>query len=512
MLFNSYLFIFLFLPLAVIGYYGFHHINRPKAALRFLTVMSFWFCGCYNPYYLIVLIISILVNYGFVSGMQKFSVRPAAMQNDRRNRIYGGRWGKIPIRKLLLLAALLFNIGVLLYFKYSNFFIENVNAVFRANLPLLQLTLPLGISFYTFQQISYVVDAYRGECDGYSFLQYVCFTSFFPKLTQGPIVFHKDLLPQLPEKTAQRIDYENLCRGIYAFALGLAKKVLLADNFAKIVNVGYGSIAELNSPSAFLVMVGYSLQIYFDFSGYCDMAYGVCRMLGMKLPLNFNSPYEAKSISDFWDRWHMTLTRFFTRYVYIPLGGNRKGNVRTCINILIIFLLSGLWHGANWTFILWGLMHGIVMVFERITNIASLKIPDFIKIGVTFLLATLAWSLFRADSIRDAASLWTQLFHGGFGGEIYQPITEKFQEIVEISFLCRAGRMAGLGGLLERCPWLPVTAFTGISLTACFTMKHTQEKAENLILSGRKLLVVVILLFWSIMSLSEISEFLYFNF
>ncbi|MCM1134046.1 MAG: MBOAT family protein [Clostridium sp.] len=490
MLFNSYFFIFLFLPLAIICYYGLNHINKPKAVLFFLTAVSFWFCGYNNIQYLAILLVSILVNYGFIRGV-RFS-------SGRR-------------KKLFLAADIVLNIGVLFYFKYCNFFIQNINGIFHKEIPLLNLFLPIGISFYTFQQLSYVIDAYRGECENYSFLQYVLFISFFPKLTQGPIVYHKDLLPQLQETKCARIDFENLCRGLYAFSLGLAKKVLLADNFARIVNAGYTDIPHLNSPTAFLVMVGYSLQIYFDFSGYCDMAYGVCYMLGIKLPLNFNSPYKAQSISDFWDRWHITLTKFFTRYVYIPLGGSRKGTVKTYVNILIVFLLSGLWHGANWTFILWGLMHGIAKVFERITKIDALNIPKFIKIGVTFLLVTFAWSLFRADSTRDAVSLWTRLFCGGFGG-IHPQVIEKFQEIVEVSFLYRVFRMAGLGAFLERLPWLPATAFTVFCAAGCFTMKHTQEKTEGLQLTRQKLFTVAILLFWSIMSLSEISEFLYFNF
>lgn len=491
MLFNSYLFIFLFLPLTLVCYYGLNHRNRPKAALLFLTFMSFLFYGYGNIPCLLIFLASIFLNYGLVTGMRRQS---------------GGRK-----KKLILAFAVFLNICLLFYFKYFNFFIENVNRLLGTDIPLLRLLLPLGISFYTFQQLSYVIDAYRGECEDYGFLHYVCFISFFPKLTQGPIVYHRDLLPQLQEKTARKINYENLCRGIYAFSLGLSKKVLLADNFARIVNVGYSNIPDLNSPSALLVMVSYSLQIYFDFSGYCDMAYGICYMLGMKLPLNFDSPYKAKSVTDFWNRWHITLTKFFTRYLYIPLGGSRKGEARTCLNVMIVFLLSGLWHGANWTFLLWGFLHGIVKVIEKQTQITSLKIPAFIKTGVTFLLVTFAWSLFRADSIGDAAGLWTRLFSGGFGG-IYQPVTEKFQEIVEIGFLYRAGRMAGLGGLLERCPWLPVTAFTVLSLSACFTMKHTQEKTESLKLNVQKLSAVVILLFWSIMSLSEKSEFLYFNF
>lgn len=490
MLFNSYFFLFLFLPLVLLCYYGLNHINRPKAALFSLIIMSFFFCGYNNICYLLVLFLSILLNYACITGIRRFRGRG---------------------RTLCLLADIFLNIGVLFYFKYWNFFTQNINNMFGTKIPLLNLLLPLGISFYTFQQISFVIDAYRGECENYGFLQYVLFISFFPKLTQGPIVYHKDLLPQFRTDGNCKIDFENLCRGIYAFSLGLAKKVLIADNFAKIVNAGYGNLSQLNSPGAFLVMVGYSLQIYFDFSGYCDMAYGICYLLGIRLSLNFNSPYKAQSVSDFWDRWHITLTKFFTRYVYIPLGGSRRGTVRTCVNILIVFLLSGLWHGANWTFVLWGLMHGIIKVFERVTNISALKIPKFLKIAVTFFLVTFAWSLFRAQSLPDALLLWTQLLSGGFDG-ICRPVTEAFCEIVEVRFLYRVFRTAGLSGVLERFTWLPVSAFTCICLIACFTMKHTQEKTERLRLTRAKLFTVVILMFWSILSLSEISEFLYSNF
>lgn len=487
MLFNSYIFIFLFFPLTLIGFYGLNHAGMYKAALAFLTAMSMWFYGYNNIYYLVILIVSILANF--------FLSTCTVRTSSRR------------LKQVFLSISLFVNLGILFYFKYYDFFIENLNSALSLNLPLLRLVLPLGISFFTFQQLSYAIDSYKGECEGYSFLEYAAYISFFPQLIAGPIVYHSELIPQFRDLNRRKLNYENLSRGIYAFSLGLAKKVLIADTFSKVVTIGYGAITELNTPSALLVMVCYSLQIYFDFSGYCDMAYGMSYMLGIKLPFNFNSPYKAQSISDFWDRWHMTLTRFFTRYVYIPLGGNRCSKTRNCLNVLIVFLVSGLWHGANWTFILWGGLHGILSVIERIFHIPDWKAPRFLKTAVTFLLVTFAWSLFRADSLSDAWMLWGQLFHGGFGS-IYPPVTDKFRDLVEVSFLYRAG----FGGIISRYPWLPVTAFTLITLSASFTMKNTQEKTAQMKFTNRKILTVIILLIWSIVSLSEISEFLYFNF
>ena len=256
-----------------------------------------------------------------------------------------------------------------------------------------------------------------------------------------------------------------------------------------------------------MVMVCYSLQIYFDFSGYCDMAYGIGYLLNIKLPINFNSPYKAESISDFWDRWHMTLTRFFTRYLYIPLGGSRKGNLRTLSNIMVVFLLSGLWHGANWTFILWGAFHGILKVFERIVDVKSWKIPRLLKQTITFVVVTFAWSIFRADSLAQFAQLCDRLVHGGFG-RIYRPFTEGFMELVEVGILRRIGIVELLGGN----QWILLVLFVAVLLLACFFMKNTQEKVENLKLTKWKMAVTVILLVWGILSLAEISEFIYSNF
>ena len=486
MLFNSYIFIFLFFPLVLIGYYSLGRAGWYKPVLAFLTGMSLWFYGYNNIYYLAILVVSICVNYGLVTLMSRTSGKAA--------------------RKGCLAAGILLNLGILFYFKYYDFFIGNVNALTKRNFPLLNLMLPLGISFYTFQQLSFVIDAYRKDCEYYSFPEYAAYVSYFPQLIAGPIVYHSELIPQLKDPSAKKLHFENLSRGLYAFALGLSKKVLIADTLSKVVTIGYTNIPELNTFSALMVMVCYSLQIYFDFSGYCDMAYGMAYMMNIRLPVNFNSPYKAASISEFWDRWHMTLTRFFTKYVYIPLGGSRKGKAKTCLNVMIVFLVSGLWHGANWTFILWGALHGILSVLERLVHAESIKLPRWLKTGFTFVFVTFAWSLFRAPSIEDAALLWKQLFHGGFS--LYQPIRDAFLDLIEVSLLYRMG----LGGIMESYPWITLTVFVILLLAACFTMKNTQEKVASMKFTARKLLVTVILMIWSILSLSEISEFLYFNF
>lgn len=492
MLFNSYSFILGFLPLVLIGYFGLGRVGKNKAAVSFLLFMSLVFAGAGSIYNLAVFVANLLVNYALVDRMRD--------AEDIK-------------RKKLLIVGILFNLGILFVFKYYNFFAENINSVFGAGLPWLPLALPLGISFYTFAQIAYLADCYqadkkerRNEIFSYSFWEYSAYVSFFPKLIQGPIAFHDELIPAFRNPSTPKVDFTNLSKGVYAFALGLAKKVLIADILAKIVNIGYNNINALSAGDAILVMVCYSLQIYFDFSGYCDMAYGIGYMLNIKLPVNFNSPYKSVSITDFWDRWHMTLTRFFTRYVYIPLGGSRKGRARTMVNIMIVFLLSGLWHGANWTFLLWGALNGIVMVFERILKVKEWKIMPGIRRVATFVLATFAWSVFRADSISQARSLWERLLAGGHG--IYAPFTDCFNELVEVSIL----RRMGFGILIERYPGCLLLLFVIVLVLACFFLRNTKEKTESMEFTNQRAVTTVILLVWSIMSLSEISEFIYFNF
>lgn len=487
MLFNSYIFVFLFFPMVVIGYYWLHHKGMEKAALGYLILMSMVFYGYNSIQYLAMLVVSILVNYLLVWLMDKAG-RPAG-------------------RRLLLVLGLLYNLGILFCFKYFDFFIENVNALFRTDYHFLRLALPLGISFYTFQQLSYVIDSYRKDCERYSFLEYAAYVSFFPQLIAGPIVYHDELIPQLRAEENHHIQYENLCKGLYAFALGMSKKVLVADTLSKVVTVGYANVEMLNGVSTALVMICYSLQIYFDFSGYCDMAYGIGFMFNVELPVNFNSPYKAASVREFWDRWHMTLTRFFTKYVYIPLGGSRRGKVRTYVNVMIVFLVSGIWHGANWTFILWGIVNGLGNLFDRFFDPVLQRIPRVIRTIVTFCFCTVAWSMFRAESVGQGFQMIGNLRKLGDGG-LYSEVADAFNRIFEVRLLARVG----LGRMIVAEPWLMPAAFALILILACMFLRNTQEKANDGRYGAGRIAVTVGLLIWSILSLSEVSEFLYFNF
>ena len=487
MLFNSYIFIFLFLPLVLIGYFGLQHFQLNKAAQGYLIVMSLWFYGYQSSEYLVLLILSVLVNFILVQGMWKASLTK--------------------YRKSLFGIGLAWNIGMLFLFKYYDFFIENINTALGCDIAFLQLAMPLGISFYTFQQLAYLIDSYRKECENYSFLEYTVYALFFPKMVQGPITYHSEVIPRLREESRRHPNYENLSRGLYAFALGLAKKVLIADTLAKIVAQGYLDPDRLNTTSALLVMLCYSLQIYFDFSGYCDMAMGVGYMFNLELPINFDSPYKADSIDSFWDRWHMTLTRFFTKYVYFPLGGSRKGAGRTYLNITLVFLISGLWHGANWTFVIWGALHGIAKMLNRLFKKQFQRIPKVVRIAVTFLFTTFAWSIFRAVSVAQVKELWRQVFYGGFGS--VQPfLTDTFNNLLEMKILARAG----LSSILVTYPSCALMIFVLCVLISCFLMRNTQEKVQTMKLTNGKMIIILMLMMWSIVSLSDVTEFIYVNF
>jgi len=380
--FNSYIFILAFLPFTLIAYYQLNRRGWNVGAKILLLLLSLVFCGYFNYKYLYIIGASILINYAF-----------SRLLADPRRSVAAKKW--------LLFTVISLNLLILFYFKYFNFFTENVNLLFQTSFALKNLILPLGISFLTFQQIAYAVDSYRGETAGYCFLDYAVFAAFFPRLIAGPIVLHGEIIPQLNESRNHRINYENFSYGLLMFAVGLAKKVFIADFFAGAVSWGYASVGQLTSLDAFIVMLSYTFQIYFDFSSYTDMALGVGLMFNIKLPTNFNSPYKAVSIQDFWKRWHITLTRFLTRYVYIPLGGNQKGRLRTYVNIMIVFLVSGLWHGANWTFVLWGFLHGLVSVLHRRFQTGWGRIPTVLQWAATFLFVNIAWIFFRADSIKQ---------------------------------------------------------------------------------------------------------------
>ena len=487
MLFNSYIFLFAFLPLVLIGYYGLNYAKLYRVAQAYLIGMSLWFYGYNNVYYLAILVVSVLLNYCLAKGL-------FFLENKTQ-------------RRLLMWLGVLLNLGILFYFKYYDFFIENMNSLLKKEYTLLHVMLPLGISFYTFQQLSFILDCYRGECEEYSLLEYASYVTFFPQLIAGPIVYHSELIPQFRDLKNRKIQYENLSKGLYALALGLGKKVLIADVFSKFVTIGYENVWDLNANSAILVMICYTMQIYFDFSGYCDMAYGIGYLFNVELPCNFNSPYKSLSIADFWARWHMTLTRFFTKYVYIPLGGNRKGMLRTCINVMIVFLVSGFWHGAAWTFVLWGMLHGIWMVGHRLVGKYFEKLPKLIRWLGTFTGVTVLWSLFRAKTIGIAITLWERVRYGGFG-PIFEPMAECFEDLLEMKVLNRVG----LSGLVGNQYWIFMVLVLLLVTLACVFLKNTQEKVAAMKYSAGKMLVIIVLIMWSILSLSDVSEFLYFNF
>ena len=450
MLFNSYIFVLVFLPLCMIGYFGCSHFGKGTYGQVFLLGMSLWFYGYFHVEYLFIIVFSILCNYGFY--------------------VLLGRSSGSGRRKRLLAGALVLDVGILFYYKYFNFFLENVNGIFGRNFALTSILLPLGISFFTFQQLSFVIDAYKGEVPAYRFLDYACFVTYFPQLIAGPIVTHDELIPQFMDEERKRFRWDNFVRGIYLFVLGLSKKVLIADTFGNGVNWGFANIGELDSTNGFLVMLFYTIQIYFDFSGYCDMAVGLGRMMNLELPLNFHSPYRAASITEFWDRWHMTLTRFFTRYVYIPLGGSRKGTVRTCRNVMLVFLVSGLWHGADWTFVLWGACHGVCSVLTRLCKGTLERIPQAVRWLGTFLFLNVTWVLFRADSIGDAARLLGKLLELDFG-PVNGSLTAGF-------YLPECGLLDSLIPFTRICPEFFLIVFTAAALFLLFGVRNAYEKMK----------------------------------
>lgn len=386
MLFNSYIFILAFLPLVIVGYYLLNkRFLTNKAALIFLIAASFIFYGYYNWTYLLILVASVSVNWFTILLMRK-----------KEDDIF---------RRVFVTAGVLFNIGLIFYFKYYDFFIENINQIFNTGFNEKNIILPLGISFFTFQQISFVVDSYRHETDDYGIIEYVAFVSFFPQLIAGPIVLHDEMIPQFRNESKRKPNWEKMSRGLYLFAIGLAKKVLIADIFGIAVDWGYTNVDSITSIDAMVVMISYTIQIYFDFSGYCDMASGIASMFNMELPMNFDSPYKAASIIEFWKKWHITLTRFLRKYIYFPLGGSKKGKFRTYINIMVVFIASGIWHGANWTFIIWGSIHGIAQCLNRRFMKQWEKYHPAFQWAMTFLFVNFTWIIFRADSMAQAGRI-----------------------------------------------------------------------------------------------------------
>jgi alginate O-acetyltransferase complex protein AlgI len=393
MLFNSPQFVFGFLPATLVCFYIVGRFSRPAAALV-LVVASLYFYAQWHYRSLYLLCASIAFNHLVGKGL--------AASWDRAQR---EGW-----RKGLLIGGIVANLGCLAYFKYWRFLAETANDVLSTHFAISHIALPLGISFFTFTQIAYLVDVYERKAREGKALHYALFVTYFPHLIAGPIIHHSEVMPQFGRASTYRLSAENLAVGLTIFVIGLFKKVVLADGVAPYVHTAFdgpGRMIALAGSDAWLGAVFYGLQIYFDFSGYSDMAIGLSRMFGIHLPLNFNSPYKAVDIIDFWRRWHMTLSRFLRDYLYIPLGGNRFGAARRLLNVMIVMLLGGLWHGAGWTYVIWGALHGIFLVGNHVWRLyfGELKGPRLIGRLATFGLVTVAWVFFRAPDVSTALGI-----------------------------------------------------------------------------------------------------------
>jgi D-alanyl-lipoteichoic acid acyltransferase DltB (MBOAT superfamily) len=388
-LFSSYIFIFAFLPFTFFLYFALNQQGKVQSAKYFLVMASLFFYAWWNPLYLPLILGSMFFNYRIGSTFHKKSFFS---------------------KKARLSFGVLANLALLGYFKYSDFLIENFNLLSGSELGLLHLALPLAISFFTFQQIAYLVDSYRGETGEYDFLNYAIFVTFFPQLIAGPIVHHKEMMPQFADKKTQTIHYPNIALGMFIFAIGLFKKIVIADTFAIWATEGFDHTQSLHFFEAWATSLSYTFQLYFDFSGYSDMAIGVALLFNIRLPINFNSPYKALSIQDFWRRWHITLSRFLRDYIYIPLGGNRQGELRTYTNLFGTFLLGGIWHGAGWTFIFWGFLHGLALVIHRAWNAMGAVMPRPLAWLLTFNFINISWVFFRAKSWEDALKVLKGMF------------------------------------------------------------------------------------------------------
>ncbi len=482
MLFNSYIYIFLFVPITFVLYFHLNHKRLTEASKGLLIVASLLFYSWWNISYLPLILISILFN--FVIGRH-------LSQDSGNNRYYS--------RRLLLVVGILGNLLPLAYFKYFDFFLSNVNFLLDTPFPLLDLALPLAISFYTFQQIAYLVDSYRQETKEYDFLNYVVFVTFFPQLIAGPIVHHQEMMPQFAQIRNKVKNYRHIATGLFVFTIGLFKKVVIADTFAIWATSGFDVAEKLNMLAAWSASLSYTFQLYFDFSGYTDMAIGTALLFNIRLPDNFLSPYKATSIQDFWQRWHITLSRFLKTYVYIPLGGNRQGETRLYLNLFITFLIGGIWHGAGWTFVLWGALHGLGLVIHRSWQRYGFKLNTVLAWFITFNFINFSWVFFRAKDFSDAIKVLQGMFglHGllpGTLGSTPGTITLVQQLLLEID------------GSIYTLIWLLVGFFLTLVCKNSVQMKELFRPTMKTMFFSALLFIV------SFFNLGKYSEFLYFQF
>lgn len=472
MLFNSIEFLFVFLPITFFVYFGLNKIKFVEAAKVWLVVCSLVFYSYWKIDYLPLILISMCFNYAIGSTLS----------------------GKVNLninRKMVLMIGVIGNVGLLSYYKYFDFLIHNINLFFHQQIGLFHIILPLGISFFTFTQIAYLVDAYKEEVKEYDFMNYALFVTYFPHLIAGPILHHSEMMPQFADIRKKIINPRNISIGLFLIAIGLFKKVMLADFLSPFVKQVFDVIPHPTFFESWSGSIAYTLQLYFDFSGYCDMALGISWLFNIKLPINFNSPYKSQNIQEFWRRWHMTLSRFLRDYIYIPLGGNRLGEFKTCRNLFLTFFIGGIWHGAAWTFILWGTLHGIATCTHRMWQKLKIKIPHILSVFVMFMFINITWIFFRAPSIHRAFSILKSMIGlNGFDSLVIDKMRLAFEHgNIKISLLL----------------FIP-------ALILAFSPKNSNELADELKPNWVYYTATLIMLIISVASINKVSEFLYFQF
>jgi len=489
LLFNSFEFIFAFLPITFLIYFYLNSKRLTEASKAFLVFSSLFFYSWWNISYLLIILVSMLFNYVLGVSLSK---------NKEHTKVN---------KKVLLTFGVVANVGLLGYFKYADFLIENINVVLDGNIPLLHLALPLAISFFTFQQIAYIVDSYRGETREYDFLNYANFVTFFPQLIAGPIVHHAEMMPQFAKAKNKVKSYRNIAIGLFIFSMGMFKKVVIADAFSVWATHGFDVAEKLNLIEAWITSLSYTFQLYFDFSGYTDMAIGAALLFNIKLPINFNSPYKATSIQDFWRRWHITLSRFLKDYIYIPLGGNRKGELRTYTNLFSTFLLGGIWHGAGWTFVFWGALHGLALVIHRFWQKLGLRMPTLLAWFITFNFINIAWVFFRAKEWNDAVKVLSGMLS-------YHLVLPSSMQI-KLASLSQYNITFGnwLGGVSGNI-YTPIWIIAAFILILMFKNSTERIKIDSAKPTYKMAIFTALLMLLSIMSMIQTpyTEFLYFNF
>lgn len=481
MLFNSHIYIFIFLPIVFLLYFYIRKNLSATFSTSILVIASYVFYAYWNPKYIFLILGSIYLNY-----------------------MIGGYIYKKKSRNLLILGIIL-NVTPLIFYKYTNFIIINLNNLFGLEFEKLEITLPLAISFFTFQQIAYLVDSYKKITLEYNLSSYSLFVSFFPQLIAGPIVHHKEMLPQFFDKKNINVNHVNIKKGLVLFTIGLFKKAVIADSFISIVSNGFDKNVALDFFEAWASTLSYTLQLYFDFSGYCDMAIGSAILFNIMIPENFNSPYKSKNIQEFWRNWHITLGKWLRDYIYIPLGGNKCSQYKKSFNLIVTFLIGGIWHGAGWNFLLWGAFHGIALVIHSAFKKLKIKVNQLLSISLTFVFVHFAWVFFRSENFERSIEIIKSMI--GFNGCMLPKSIDKV-----LGTLTNPNLKPFLFNIRGDLSSREIMGSIFIGLVIVFFCPNSKDLSNKVKSNIMTAIITGALLAISTLFISRRSEFLYFQF